>query len=190
MKRIVLSIAVLVGTNILFPVSPAAAQPSFEQIVKKAEAKFEPADAKPGQTVTLKVTLQLLDGWHTYPLFQPDKAAKTYINKITFPEAGPLVYVGELNDPKGAKEKAEPLASIERMLVYPGGATWEFTAVVLPTTKAGPVSSKIKFRVLVCDKDNCVPPTTIDIEATLKVAGEPVKVDPKYQKDVDKALKK
>ena len=181
---------ILVSVVLFYASSAALAQPSFEQIVKKADAKFEPADAKPGQTVTLKITLQLLDGWHTYPLFQPDKAAKTYINKITFPEGGALVFVGESDDPAGAKEKSEPLASIEKMFVYPGGATWERKAVVLPNTKAGTVSSKIKFRVLVCDKDNCLPPKTIEIEATLKVAGEPVKVDPKYQKEIDKAPKK
>ncbi len=77
-----------------------------------------------------------------------------------------------MDDPPGAKEKAEPMLSIERMLYYPGGATWERKAVVLPSTKAGALSSKIKFRVLVCDKDNCLPPKTIELEATLKVAGD------------------
>lgn len=169
---------------------PVGAQPTIDQIIKKVEAKFEPADAKPGQTVTLKLSVQLLDGWHTYPTMQPDKAAKAQTNKITFPDGGPIVYVGEFDDPPGAKEKAEPLAQIERMLYYPGGATWERKAVVLPSTPAGTVSSKIKFRVLVCDKDNCLPPRPLELEATLKVAGEPVAVDPKYKSEVDKALNK
>src|ERR1700722_8092243 len=130
--------------------------PSFEQIVKKAEARFEPAEAKPGQTVTLKISLQLLDGWHTYPVVQPDKAAKAQSNKLTFPEGGAIVFVGELDEPLDPKEKAEPLANIEKLLYYPGGGTWERRAVVLPATAAGKASSKIKFRVLVCNKDNCL----------------------------------
>jgi hypothetical protein len=111
-------------------------------------------------------------------------------NKITFPEGGPIVYVGEFEDPAGAKEKAEPLLRIQKMLYYPGGATWERKAVVLPSTAAGKVASKIKFRVLVCDKDNCLPPKPIDLEAVLKVAGDPVPVDPKYRSEVEAASKK
>jgi hypothetical protein len=169
---------------------PAAAQPTFEQIVKKAEAKFEPASARPGQTVTVKVTLQLIDGWHTYPVMQTDPAAKNYVNKFTFPTDGSVVYVGDFDDPSGGKEKAEPLAMIEKMTYYPGGATWERKAVVLPTTKPGEVSSKIKVKVLVCNKDNCLPPKPLELEATLKVAGEPMPVDPKYKAEVEKAEKK
>jgi hypothetical protein len=171
---------------LLTSAAPALAQPSIDQIVKKAEASFEPAEARPGQTVTLKLKIDLLDGWHTYPMIQPDKAARAQANKITFPEGGPIVYVGEFNDPPGAKEKAEPLAMIESMLYYPGGATWERRAVVLPTTAPGMVASKVKFRLLVCDKDNCLPPKTLELEATLKVAGEPVPVDPKLKDEIEK----
>ncbi len=184
MKYLYLSIAFVLS------VSCAQAQPSLDQIIKKIEAKFEPAEAKPGQTVVLKISLQLLDGWHTYPTFQPDKGAKSQTNKITFPEGGDVVFVGELEDPMGAKEKAEPLANIEKMLYYPGGANWERTAVVRPTVPAGAVRTKIKFRVLVCDKENCLPPKTLEVEATLKVAGDAMKVEPKYQKQVEQDGKK
>lgn len=187
MMRFTITAAVI---GLLSATSPALAQPGIEQVVRKVEAKFEPAEAKPGQTVTLKVSLQLLDGWHTYPTVQPDKAAKAQSNKLTFPEPGELVYVGEMDEPPGAKEKSEPMLSIERLLYYPGGATWERKAVVLPSTKPGALSSKIKFRVLVCDKDNCLPPKTIELEATLKVAGDPVAVDPKYKGEIEKAPKR
>jgi hypothetical protein len=169
---------------------PAFAQPSIEQIIKKAEATFEPADAKPGQTVTLKISLQLLDGWHTYPTVQPDKAAQSQSNKLVFPEGGAIVFVGGVDEPVDPKEKSEPLANIDKILYYPGGGVWERKAVVLPTAAAGAVSSKIKFRILVCDKNNCLPPKQLDLEATLKVSGDPVPVDPKYKKDVEKATKK
>lgn len=169
--------------------APALAQPTFDEVVKKAEAKFEPATAKPGQTVTLKVNLQLMTGWHTYPVVQTDKAAKTYTNRFTFPAGGAIVYVGDFDDPAGAKEKPEPLAMIEKLIYYPGGATWERKAVVLPSTKGGDVSSKIKVKVLVCDKDNCLPPKTLELEAVLKVAGDPVPVDPKYKTEVEKVQK-
>lgn len=165
---------------------PVLAQPGFEQIVKKAEVKVEPATAKPGQTVTVKLTLELLGGWHTYPVVQPDKAAKGQTNKITFPEEGVLIFVGETDDPPNPKEKSEPLAMIESLLYYPGGGTWERKAVVLPSAKPGEAASKIKFRILVCDKDNCLPPKTVELEAKVKVDGAAVPVEPKYKAEVDK----
>jgi hypothetical protein len=175
----------LVGTF-----APAQAEPpEFKDILKKAEAKFEPAEARPGQTVTLKLTLQLLDGWNTYPTVQTDKRAKAQANKIEFPEASGVVFVDALVEPPHPKQKAEPIAGIEQLLYYPGGGTWERKAVVPPTAKPGAISAKIKFRVLVCDKDNCLPPRTVELEATLKVAGEPVAVDPKYKEQVEKASK-
>jgi len=179
-----------IALSALLIVSSASAQPTINEIIKKAEATFEPATARPGETVTLKITVQLMDGWHTYPLKQEDPGARAQSNKVTFPAPGDIVYVGEMFDPPGAKEKAEPLAQIEKMLYYPGGATWERKAVVLPTTPAGTVSSKIKFRVLVCDKDNCLPPKPFELEATLKVAGKSVAIDQRYQAEVDKALQK
>jgi len=178
------AIAIVVALN------SVSAQPTINEIIKKVEATFEPADARPGQTVTLKIKLELLDGWHTYPLKQDDPGAKAQINKLTFPEPGSIVFVGELLDPLGAKEKAEPLAQIEKMFYYPGGATWERKAVVLPNAAPGAVTSIIKFRVLVCDKNNCLPPKPLTLDATLKVTGAPMEIDPQYRAEVEKALKK
>lgn len=168
----------------------AADLPKFEEIVKKVEAKFEPAKARPGQTVTIKFNIELLKGWHTYPTVQPDKGAKSQTNRIVYPAGGPVVFVGQTFDPPLPKEKAEPLLGIEQLLYYPGGGTWERTAVVLPNAPAGKLTTKVKFSLLVCDKDNCLPPKTLELEATLEVAGDPVPVDPKLKGEIEKALKK
>jgi hypothetical protein len=170
--------------------SPALAQPSFEEVAKKIEAKFEPATAQPGQTVTLKITIQLIDGWHTYPSFQPQKSAKFFVNKFVFPEPAAVVYVGEMEDPAGAKEKENPLNEGDKYFIYPGGATWERKAVVPPSAKSGSASSKLTLKVLVCDKDNCLPQKTVELQPTLKIAGDPVTIEPKYKAEFDKALKK
>jgi Disulphide bond corrector protein DsbC len=170
--------------------SPALAQPSFEEVAKKIEAKFEPATAKPGQTVTLKISIQLIDGWHTYPTFQPQKSAKLFVNKFAFPESSAVVFVGEMEDPAGAKEKDNPLNEGDKYYVYPGGATWERKAVVPPNAKSGSLSSKLTLKVLVCDKDNCLPQKTVELQPALKIAGDPVAVEPKYKAEVDKALMK
>lgn len=160
--------------------------------VKSVEATFEPAEAKPGQTVTLKLTVTLDDGYYTYPLVQTDKAAAGMVNKLDFPAPGGVVFVGDALDPAGAKAKAEPVLGIEQMLYYTGTVVYERTAVVNPTAKAGELTVELpKFLLSVCDKDNCFPPKKLTPTAKLKVLDAPaVAVDKKYAGEVEKALKK
>jgi Disulphide bond corrector protein DsbC len=162
----------------------AAAEPP--KPVQKVEARFEPAEARPGELVTLKIDVKLEAGWHTYPTVQKDKAARSYVNRITFPTEGPIVFVGSIIDPPDPKSKAE--ADIEELIYYPGGGTWERKAVVSPKATAGESVAKVKFRLSVCDKNVCLPPETLELEAKLKVSGSPVAVDPKYKDEVEKAL--
>jgi Thiol:disulfide interchange protein DsbD, N-terminal len=163
-------------------------QGKAKDAVRKVDAVFEPAEAKPGQTVTLKVTVQLADGYHTYPVMQPAPEAKFSANGITFPKDGPVVFVGETVDPVSPKSKK---VEDYELLYYPGGGTWIRRAVVPPTAKPGAVTAKVKFKLLVCDEDNCFPPKTYELEASLKVLDAPaVPVDPKYKEEVEKAGKK
>jgi DsbC/DsbD-like thiol-disulfide interchange protein len=159
-----------------------------DDVVTKVEAVFEPAEAKPGQTVTLKLTVKLADGFHTYPLTQPSPEAKYSVNSIKFPEGGPIVFVDKTVDPPSPKTKK---GEDHEYLIYPGGGTWTRMAVVSPAAKAGPVTAKIRMKLLVCDEDRCLPPKAYDLEATLKVLDGPaVAVDPKYKAEVEKAGKK
>ena len=165
-----------------------SAQDKAKEAIQKVEAVFEPAEAKPGQTVTLKLTVKLADGYHTYPVTQPAPEAKYSANAITFPKDGPVVFVGDTVDPVDPKVK-----KIEDydLLVYHGGGTWIRKAVVPPAAKAGAATAKVKFKLLVCDENNCFPPKTIELEATLKVLDGPaVEVESKYKDEVEKAGKK
>lgn len=158
--------------------------------VKSVEATFEPAEAKPGQTVTLKLTVTLEDGYYTYPLVQDDQAAAGMVNKLEFPKAGAVVFVGEAIDPAGAKSKAEPVLGIEKMTYYTGTVVFERKAVVNPAAKAGEAAVELpKFVLSVCDKDNCFPPKTHKPTAKLKVLDGAVAVDKKYAEEVEKAAK-
>ena len=162
------------------------AQP--KDAIKKVEATFEPAEAKPGQTVTLKIVVQLADGYFTYPVLQPVPEAKYSVNKVTFPAGGPVVFVGETVDPVGPKTKK---AEDHEYLIYPGGGTWVRKAVVSPTAKAGEAKAKVQFRLMVCDEDRCFPPKAFDLEPALKVLDGPaVPVEAKYKDEVEKAGKK
>jgi hypothetical protein len=166
----------------------AFAQGKAKDAIKKVEAVFEPAEAKPGQTVTLKIVVELADGYFTYPVVQPAPEAKFSVNGITFPKDSPVVFVGDTVDPVQPKTKK---VDDYEMLIYPGGGTWIRKAVVPPTARAGSLGTKVKFKLLVCDENNCFPPKTHELEATVKVLDGPaVPVDPKYKAEVEKAGKK
>jgi hypothetical protein len=171
------------------PVS-AGKQKWYEKAVKKVSAEFTPAEAKPGQTVTLSVTVELNEGYHTYPTVQTDKGAAAMVNSFKFPTPGAVIFVGTVQDPKDAKTKAEPDAGILEMRYYEGKVSYTRKAVVSPKATAGPATVKLAgFKLSVCDKDNCFPPKDVPVEAKLKVLDGPaVEVEKMYAEEVKKAL--
>jgi hypothetical protein len=162
----------------------------YDKAVKKVEAKFEPAEAKPGQTVTFKLTIELNPGYHTYPVTQPDPAAASMTNVIKFPDPGTLVFVGTTADPKDYETKAEPDLGIKELRTVSGTVTFTRKAVVSPAAAAGETTARLaSFKLLVCDKNNCFPPKAVPVEASLKVtAGPAVAVEKEFADEVKKAL--
>ncbi len=158
--------------------------------IKSVEAKIEPAEAKPGQTVSFKLTVTLEDGSYTYPLVQPDTAAANMVNIINFPKPDVLVFVGDAVDPADPKKKAELMQGIEELYYYTGTVTYERRAVVNPNAKPGEAKIALeKFLLSVCDKDNCFPAKKLMPAATFKVLEGSQPVDKKLAEAVEKALK-
>jgi Disulphide bond corrector protein DsbC len=172
------------------PAAPASAQKWYEKAVKKVSAEISPAEAKPGQTVTLSVTIELNEGYHTYPTVQTDKAAASMVNVFKFPAPGTVIFVGTLEDPKDPKTKAEPDAGITELRYYEGKVTFTRKAVVSPKATAGPATVKLtKFSLSVCDKEFCFPAKDVPVEATVKVLDGPaVPVEKEFAEEVKKAL--
>jgi|SRR5579883_1593468 len=158
--------------------------------VKKVEATFDPAEAKPGQTVTLKLTVELADGFHTYPTRQSDKNAAEMVNKIVFPDVPGLVFVGEVKDPADPTTKAEPELGIKALKTYSGTLVYERKAVVSPKAAPGELTVKLKaVRLTICDATNCYPPKAMTPQATIKVLDGPaVPVEAAYRDEVNKAI--
>lgn len=140
-----------------------------EEVITKLTARVEPAQAMAGQPVRLLITVQLEDGWFTYPTVQPDKGAKSMTNKIKIvpPEGAQLL--GELIEPSNPKSKSEELLGIEKILYYPGSPTW---SQMLSTEALKPGKYPVKVileRILVCDKNQCLAPYKTEVEATLTI---------------------
>jgi hypothetical protein len=173
--------------------SAAATQKSgwYEKAVKRVEAKFDPAEAKPGQTVTFKLTVDLNDGYYTYPVVQPNKSAADYVNRLKFPVPGDVIFVGATTDPKRFETKDEPELMIKDLHYLPGTSTFTRKAVVSPKAAAGTIEVKLaSFELSVCDKSNCFPGKKVPVSAKLKVLdGPPVEVEKEFAEEVAKALK-
>jgi hypothetical protein len=176
----------------LLPGRPAAARGWYEKAVKGVTARFDPAEAKPGQTVTFTLTVELNAGYHTYPTAQPDKQAAAYVNTLKFPDPDAVVFVGSVEDPKPFDAKAEPDQGIRELRTAHGKVTYTRKAVVSPKAAAGPATVKLSaFKLSVCDATNCFPPKDVPVEAALKVLGGPaVAVEKAYEDEVKKALEK
>jgi len=185
-----LLLPVTLGLVAVPPAAGTTGQKWYERAVKKLSAEIIPAEAKPGQTVTFSLTLELNDGYHTYPTVQADPSAAGMVNVFKFPDPGTVIFVGEVENPRNAKTKADPEAGIRELRYYAGKVTFTRKAVVSPAAKPGTATVKLAaFKLSVCDAERCYPPKDVPVEATVKVLdGPPVPVDPAYADEVRKAL--
>jgi thiol:disulfide interchange protein len=161
---------------------------SFEDVAE-VTTSIEPAKAKPGQTVTFRLTIAPKPGCDTYPANAPKHQNSKNIIKL--PRPGDLIFVGPVTDPPGWKEKPSELEPGKKDRYYPDAATWELTAVVSPAATPGAKTVALTgTRLLACvdgPAGKCfngeAPPATVEV-----LAGPAVPVDPKYADAVSKAL--
>jgi thiol:disulfide interchange protein len=165
---------------------------SWETAVQSIESRIEPAEAKPGQTVTFKLIVKLHPEHWTYPTRQPDQRGKDTQNKFVLPAPGDLVFVGPFDDPPNAHTKPNPAPEGGELSYYPDGTTWEFKAVVSPKATAGEKSIALDLtQFLVCNEDSCLAPGRIPLKkvvASVKILDGPMPVDSRYATQVTQSL--
>ena len=185
MNRLLSALLVLLGVSC----GSAGAQGiSFAKAVRQIEGRIEPAEARPGQTVRFILSVKLNPGYYTYPATQPDPKEKLSQSVIELPEPGDLIFVEPVTDPAGAKTKPGPAGTLS---YYPDGTEWSFPAVVAPGATPGERTVSLKlYKALICnlETEQCLPPKTVPVKATLKVLpGPAVPVEAKYADAVAKA---
>src|SRR6476469_7328159 len=124
--------------------------------VAKVEATIESAKAKPGDTVTWKLTVELIPGWHTYPTRQPDPKADSQVNKIKLPTTGDVIAAGPIKEPDNPVKKPEPALEIKELHYYEGRAVWEAKLKVAATATPGVKTITVRATILAC-KETCLP---------------------------------
>jgi hypothetical protein len=171
----------------LLATSTVLAQPlGFKDVVKRVDAKLEPATAKRGETVKWVLAIELVPDWHTYPTKQKDVDFISFTNKYTFPKSADIIFVGDLREPKPGVQKEKE----GDLLILEGKVVIEHDLVVSPNLKPGRYSIKIPVRITACNKDTCLKPEELTVETILTVSDAPaVPVEEKYKKEVEAAGK-
>lgn len=122
--------------------------------------KLTPADAKPGETVTLSITAKMDEGWHTFSLTQNGPGGQaTEIEIENTPGLKPLGE-GFVADHPFEMEEPEPGVKQE---IHNGLVTWTRSFEVLPDTEAGQYGATGTVTFQVC-KTSCLPPRPVPFE--------------------------
>ncbi len=182
----------IVATFSLFPLFLArssAGEFDYTTAVKKIEARFEPADAKPGQQVTLKVAVELNEGYYTYAIHQPDPSA-SQATKIDLPKSDDVFFYPPINDPPNFLTKSDGMDLIR---YYPEGTIWELKGVVPQSAKPGTKTVHLeKLTLVICFhigmKEGCLRPKAFPVSAELTVLDGPaIPIDPKIEEEIRKS---
>lgn len=136
--------------------------------VKTIDVTIDPASASPGQTVTWRLTLDLQDGWHTYPAEQPgaDELVKAFVTTFKWPGAAETAFVGKLKDPDPKLHEEDGL----KLLILEGKVVWERPLKVAASAPPGDKTVRVKLAGQVCT-NKCVP-MNIDVAAQLTVVAQ------------------
>jgi thiol:disulfide interchange protein DsbD len=141
----------------------------FDSVVRKLDAKFEPANAKPGDTVKWKLTLDIIPGWHIYAAQQLDPES-SYVTGISFPKMEGLTPVGEIIEPTTGHTVANP-ESGQPLMVFDGVFSWEQSFKVTSAATNGTLRFPVKLKMQVCNDTNCLPQERREVVAELVIAG-------------------
>jgi thiol:disulfide interchange protein len=152
--------------------TPAATADAFRKVVtppgfggQSAAAKLtfvlSPSDPKPGDDVTLGITMNLEAGWHTYSTTQKEGVGST-TTTITLTKGKALRPIGDVFHPDRAPElTASRTDNLEPKEVYHGQVTWtrRFKFEPQPGQNGFGIEGKIHYGV--CNEATCLPPKSI-----------------------------
>ena len=140
--------------------------------VVQFSTSVEPAEARAGEAVTLRVTAKLRPGWH---IFQHAKAWDGDGPKPTLFDAFDLAGLVAKGDWVSSREpirKKDPnFPNLEKVEFFEGEVTWSLPVEVLAGTAAGSKTLKVQVGYQICSNELCNPPGQWTLPAaTLAVA--------------------
>ncbi len=125
---------------------------------------------RPGQSVTLIIDIDILEGWHV----NSSRPSLEYLipTSVEFPEEAPARVV-DVAYPEGKMVRLK-FAGGERLSVYEGETVIRATIRPLPETPPGEATIPVRLTYQACSDTTCLPPETREFRVALSVEGSPV----------------
>jgi thiol:disulfide interchange protein DsbD len=153
---------------------PAPAKKDSPRAFKSKNVVFttsvEPAEARPGETVKLNVTVKLQPGFHVYKYSKEDGPGPTSTSFDFFDPAG-LTIDGDWSASKEPeRHKDDNFAELDSVEYYEDEVTWSIKVKVPAGTEPGKKVLRCQARYQVCDAKSCSIPGQWTLpDAALKV---------------------
>lgn len=129
------------------------------QEAAKWSAKPAVGTVKAGGTVEVKVTADVIDGWHIYSTTPMEEGPVP--TEIVFPANAPLTAVGKVRQPKPIVKYDENFGVDTEY--YDKDVTFTVTAKVKPTAKPGRQKVMVEVTFMACNDRMCLPPKTVEL---------------------------
>jgi thiol:disulfide interchange protein DsbD len=129
-------------------------------------ARFEPAAIEPGGTANLRVRVQTAPTWHIYTMGEKESLPTSF--RVGLPEGWSLA--GEWKEP--APKPFLGQGATKPSLVHEGRFVFEVPVRVPEGFAVGSYPIRGTLSYMACDLATCLPPNSVDFEATLAV-GKP-----------------
>ncbi len=159
----------------------------------KVQFELSPANAKPGETVTLAITMLLADRWNTYGLEKADPNQVEMPTTIQFEPQNLQVAGALVSVPQPMIHVSRLQGGDQRSNMHQHRVTWKQSFQVVDNAPYG-VSGSIRYQVCETDK-SCLPPKTVNfalgsaqqvaIEGALPLAQSFVDAPPESSFEID-----
>jgi DsbC/DsbD-like thiol-disulfide interchange protein len=164
----------LLATCISFSPAAKSQVPSGAEVVAPSVyVSLDPAAR--GSSFQIAVVMKIRPGFHVNAR---EKSADYLIATDLKSELPAGFQAGEVSYPKGTLEKFS--FSKTPLNVYQGTVTVRLPLTALPTAPLGAQHIPLKLRYQACSTEICLPPVTLNLDATINVAAAPSGAKPAH----------
>jgi len=120
--------------------------------------------AKPGDAITLKVMLEIDEGWH---LYGENPESEFLLASTVSVDASEQVAIGKMKSPQ-AQSKLDPILN-KTLNTYSGPIEFEVPLTIRSSAKPGKIPLSISVKTQACDKNRCLPPQSTAFALELEI---------------------
>ena len=118
---------------------------------------FEPAEARPGETVAYKITAQVEPGWHIYAYAKTEPEQGPRPTTFDVFDTGGLKAAGGWKASTAPEVKQEPAFDNMVVAFHEGEVTWSLPLTVPADAPAGKLTVRTQAGYMICNETSCLP---------------------------------